>query len=375
MSRRDHFPIFKEKVYLNSCSQGALSYAVMEAYSAYLRDWQTAGSPWELWVAKLEAVRHSFATLVNARSDEIAVVPSVSDGVSNLASALDFSGARNKIVATDFDFPTTAQIWHAQKARGAQVVHVAAAGNILPLERFANAIDERTLLVSIPHVCYRNGSKLDPKPIIDMAHAKGALVLLDAYQSLGTEPIDVAGLQVDFLTGGMLKYLLGSPGLAFLYVRRALLEKLNPSHTGWFAQADIFAMDIHQHRPSPTARRFEAGTPMIPNGYAALAGLKLVHSVGVAAIARELAALTGAIKEGAMRRGWSLVSPVDTARHGALITLKSHKVDLLVKWLAQDDIIVSSRDNNLRISPHFYNNQHDVDRLIDGLTKHRSLLV
>ncbi|MCB0133146.1 MAG: aminotransferase class V-fold PLP-dependent enzyme, partial [Caldilineaceae bacterium] len=206
MSRRDQFPIFKEKVYLNSCSQGALSYAVMEAYSAYLRDWQTEGSPWELWVAKLEAVRHSLATLVNAHSDEIAVVPSVSDGVSNLASALDFSGARNKIVATDFDFPTTAQIWHAQEARGAQVVHVAAAGNILPLERFANAIDERTLLVSIPHVCYRNGSKLDPKPIIDMAHAKGALVLLDAYQSLGTEPIDVAGLQVDFLTGGMLKY-------------------------------------------------------------------------------------------------------------------------------------------------------------------------
>lgn len=375
MSTRKRFPIFQDKVYINSCSQGALSLDVMDAYHTYLRDWQEQGSPWDAWVGKLEATRHAFAGLVNARADEVAVTASVSDAVSSLAGALDFSGPRNKIVATDFDFPTTAQIWHAQEARGAQVMHVRAAGNQLPLERFADAIDERTLLVSIPHVCYRNGAKTDPRPIIELAHAKGAKVLLDAYQSLGTTPLDVRSLNVDFLTGGMLKYLLGSPGLAFLYVRGDLLPRLDPTSTGWFAQANIFAMDIYHHTPSPTARRFESGTPVVPATYAALAGLKLVQSIGIDAIERRIADVTGAIKAGAMKRGWNLVSPVDPAKHGALVTLRSHKVDLLVKWLAQDNIIVSSRDDNLRISPHVYNDQSDVDRLLDALSKHRELLV
>lgn len=375
MSIRDRFPIFQDKVYINSCSQGALSLDVVDAYQTYLRDWQEQGSPWDAWVGKLEATRHAFAGLVNARADEVAVTASVSDAVSSLAGALDFSGPRNKIVATDFDFPTTAQIWHAQEARGAQVMHVRAAGNQLPLERFADAIDERTLLVSIPHVCYRNGAKTDPRPIIKLAHAKGALVLLDAYQSLGTTSLDVRDLEVDFLTGGMLKYLLGSPGLAFLYARGDLLPRLDPTSTGWFAQANIFAMDIYHHSPSPTARRFESGTPVVPATYAALAGLKLVQSIGIDAIERRIAEVTGAIKAGAMQRGWNLVSPVDPAKHGALVTLRSHKVDLLVKWLAQDNIIVSNRDDNLRISPHVYNDQSDVDRLMDALTKHRELLV
>ncbi|MCB9162205.1 MAG: aminotransferase class V-fold PLP-dependent enzyme [Caldilineaceae bacterium] len=375
MSIRDRFPIFQDKTYINSCSQGALSVDVIEAYQSYLRDWQEQGSPWDAWVGKLEATRHAFAGLVNARADEIAVVASVSDGVSSLAGALDLSGPRNKIVATDFDFPTTAQIWHAQEARGAHVVHVQAAGNQLPIERFADAIDERTLLVSIPHVCYRNGAKTDPRPIIELAHAKGALVLLDAYQSLGTTRMDVRELDVDFLTGGALKYLLGSPGVAFLYARADLLPRLDPTSTGWFAQADIFAMDIYRHTPSPTARRFESGTPVVPATYAALAGLKLIQSIGVDVIERQIGAVTDALKAEAMRRGWNLVSPVDPAKHGALITLRSHKVDLLVKWLAQDGIIVSSRDDNLRISPHVYNDQADVDRLVAALAKHRELLV
>ncbi|MEZ4556295.1 MAG: aminotransferase class V-fold PLP-dependent enzyme [Caldilineaceae bacterium] len=232
MSTRDRFPIFQDKTYINSCSQGALSVDVIEAYQSYLRDWQEQGSPWDAWVGKLEATRHAFAGLVNARADEVAVVASVSDGVSSLAGALDFSGPRNKIVATDFDFPTTAQIWHAQEARGAHVVHVQAAGNQLPIERFADAIDERTLLVSIPHVCYRNGTKTDPRPIIELAHAKGALVLLDAYQSLGTTRMDVRELDVDFLTGGALKYLLGSPGVAFLYAAPTFCLDSTPTWAG-----------------------------------------------------------------------------------------------------------------------------------------------
>jgi selenocysteine lyase/cysteine desulfurase len=375
MTYRDRFPIFKNKIYMNSCSQGALSLDVKEAYANYLRDWDDRGSPWEYWVERMEAARQAFSGLVNADPGEIAVTTSVSASVSALASAFDFSGERNKIVVSDFEFPTVAQIWHAQEARGAQVVHVPAAGNSIPLSRFADAIDDRTAIVSITHVCFRNGTKLDIPAIVELAHRKGALVLVDSYQALGTMPIDVKRLKVDFLVGGVLKYLLASAGLAYLYVRKGLLPALNPTVVGWFSQANIFAMDIYANTPHPTARKFESGTPPVPNTYAAVAGIKLVQEVGLEAIECRLRDLTGALKEGIMQRGFNLVSPADPAKHGALVTVRSHKVDLLVKWLEKDGIITSSRDNNLRISPHFYNDLHDVDCVIDGLSKHRELLV
>lgn len=375
VSLRDRFPILKHKIYMNSCSQGALSVDVQEAYANYLRDWDEKGSPWEYWADRNEAARQAFAGLVNAEANEVAVTTSLSAGVSALASALDFSGERNKVVMSDFEFPTVAQIWHAQEKRGAQVVHVPAAGNQIPLSRFADAIDDRTLIVSISHVCFRNGTMLDIQAITELAHAKGALVLVDSYQALGTMPIDVKKLKVDFLAGGVLKYLLASAGLAYLYVRKELLNGLQPTAMGWFSQANIFAMDIYANTPHPTARRFESGTPPVPNTYAAVAGIKLVQQVGVENIERHLKQLTGALKEGIMKRGFNPVSPVDPAKHGALITVRSHKVDLLTKWLANDGIIVSHRDDNLRISPHFYNDLHDVDCVIDGLSKHRELLV
>ncbi|MEX1019624.1 MAG: aminotransferase class V-fold PLP-dependent enzyme, partial [Litorilinea sp.] len=249
-----------------------------------------------------------------------------------------------------------------------------AAGNRIPLERFEDAIDDRTLLVSIAHVCYRNGAKLDVPAIVEMAHRKGALVLLDSYQALGTMPVDVKKLGVDFMVGGALKYLLGSSGLAYLYVRKELIPSLEPTAVGWLGQANIFAMDHTTHVPAPDARRFETGTPPVPNLYAALAGLRLVQQVGPAAIATRLRELTGAIKEGAMRRGFHVVTPVAPAEHGAMIAIRSKNVELLVKWLEKDGIVTSSRDGNLRISPHFYNNLGDIDRLLDGLTRAKDLL-
>jgi len=375
MSLRDRFPIFQNKVYFNSCSQGALSLEVQNAYGQYLKDWDEKGSPWELWVERSETARHAFAGLVNADPNEVADCTSVSAGVSAIASALDFSGERQRVVVSDFEFPTIGQIWHAQERRGAKIVHVPAAGNVIPLERFEEAIDERTKLVSITHVCFRNGSKLDVPAIVEIAHRKGALVLLDAYQSLGTMPVDVKQLKVDFLAGGVLKYLLASAGLAFVYIRKDLVPDLHPTTMGWFSQANIFAMDIYANTPSPSARRFESGTPPVPSLYAGVAGMKLVQAVGLEKIQQEIGQVTGAIKEGAMRRGFNLASPVDAEKHGALITLRSHKVDLLVKRLEADGIVTSSRDNNLRLSPHFYNDQTDVNVLMDCLTKHKELLV
>lgn len=372
---RSRFPIFQNKVYMNSCSQGALSLDVQQAYGDYMHDWMERGSPWEYWVERQETARNAFASLINAEPNEVAVTTSVSAAVSALASAFDFSDERNKVIISDFEFPTVAQIWHAQETRGAQVVHVPASGNAIPLQRFEDAIDERTAIVSITHVCFRNGVLLDVPEIIKIAHRKGALVVLDSYQALGTMPIDVKKLKVDILVGGVLKYLLASAGLAYMYVRKDLIPLLNPTTMGWFSQANIFAMDIYANTPSPTARRFESGTPPVPNTYAAVAGIKLIQSIGLENIERHVREITGAIKEGAMRRGFNLVSPADPTKHGAMVTLRSHKVDLLVKWLERDGVIVSSRDNNLRISPHIYNTLADVDCLLDCLTKYKDLLV
>jgi selenocysteine lyase/cysteine desulfurase len=243
---RSRFPIFENKVYLNSCSQGALSAEVRQSYEAYMRDWDEKGSPWEYWVERMEAARHAFAGLVNAEPNEVAVTTSVSAGVSTLASAFDFTGERNKIVVSDFEFPTVAQVWHAQEARGAKIVHVPSAGNIIPVQRFADAIDERTKLVSITHICFRNGSKLDIPVIVELAHKKGALVLLDSYQALGTMPVDVKALKVDFLAGGVLKYLLGSAGLAYLP------DSVAQSDGDWLVLAGQHLCDGHlPARPPP----------------------------------------------------------------------------------------------------------------------------
>lgn len=375
MQHRQRFPILQSQVFLNSCSKGALSLDVRRAYQQYLDDWEQLGSPWELWVNKLEQVRHLFADMIGASQEEVAVAASVSQAVSSLASAFDFRGPRNKIVVDDFAFPAVAQVWHAQEARGAQVVHVPSAGNSIPLSRYADLIDERTAVVSLAHVCYRNGVKQDAAAIAELAHHKGALVLLDAYQSLGAEAVNVKDLNVDLLVGGALKYLLGSTGLAWLYVRKDLLSNLFPTSGGWFTQANIFAMDIYHHSPSPSARRFEAGTPAVPNLYAGIAGLQIIREVGLPAIAAQIRALTDAIKSLAMRRGFRLATPADPARHGPLVAIRSHRVDLLVKRLEQAGIITSSRDGNLRISPHFYNTLEDVDRLFTALDTQRDLLV
>jgi selenocysteine lyase/cysteine desulfurase len=375
MQHRQRFPILQSKVFLNSCSKGALSLDVRQAYQHYLDDWETLGSPWELWVHKLEQVRHLFADLIHAEQAEVAVATSVSQAVSSLASAIDFRGPRNKIVVDDFAFPAVAQVWHAQEARGAQVVHVPAAGSSIPLNHYADLIDERTALVSLAHVCYRNGVKQDARAVTELAHRKGALVLLDAYQSLGAIPVDVQELGADLLVGGALKYLLGSSGLAWLYVRKELLPQLFPTSGGWFTQANIFAMDIHHHAPSPTARRFEAGTPAVPNLYAGIAGLQIIQEVGVQAIAAEIRTLTDAIKCQAMRRGFRLATPADPDQHGPLVALRAHRVEMLVKRLEQGGIVTSSRDGNLRISPHFYNTLEDIDRLFAALDTQRDLLM
>jgi selenocysteine lyase/cysteine desulfurase len=372
---RHRFPVFERRVYINSCSQGALSDSVRAAYDRYLADWDEHGAPWEYWVGQLEAVRGSIARLVNAGEDEVAVTTSVSAGVSALASGLRFGEGRDKVLVSDFEFPTIGQIWHAQERRGVRVEHVPAeADGTIPLERFEAAIDEQTALVAVTSVCFRNGGRLDVEAVTRLAHERGALVLVDAYQAVGSMPIDVRAIGCDFLAAGVLKYLLGSAGLGFLYCRRELVQGIEPTATGWFADRDIFEMDIHDYSPAPTARRFEAGTPPIPPIYAGIAGIELMQEIGIAETEAHVRELNAILHDGLDELGARAVTPRAREQSGALVCVASKDVNALVAALAAEGIVTSSRDDNLRISAHCYNTAEDVRAVLDVLAANRQLL-
>jgi selenocysteine lyase/cysteine desulfurase len=199
-------------------------------------------------------------------------------------------------------------------------------------------------------------------------------VLADSYQAVGAIDVDVRSLGVDFVTGGTVKYLLASAGLGFLYVRGELLERLLPTQTGWFADEDIFRMDISDYSPAADARRFDAGTPPVPNIYGGLAGVSIVEESGVAAIEAHVSALNTRLIEGLQELGASVVTPSDLAGRGPLVCVRSSDVERLVGELASERIVVSSRDENLRIAAHLYNVEEDVDRVVEALRARRHLL-
>lgn len=372
---RSRFPVLEKKTYLNSCAYGAMAIDVIDALQRYIDDRLEKGTDWGYWVERNDSVRNAVATFLGANPDEIAVTASASAGINSVASALTFEQPRNKVVISEFEFPTNAQIWYAQERRGARVVRVPERDGYVPVEHFESIIDEETLIVAITQVCFRNGAKLDIPAIAEIARRKGAMILVDGYQGLGTFDFDVRDAGIDFLVGGMLKYLLGTAGIGFLYVREPLIERLVPTSTGWFAQADIFAMDTTAYNPSPTARRFEMGTPPVPNCYGAEAGLKIIEEVGLANIGDRISELTSAIIAEAKGAGYTLAVPADPERHGALITLRTHDESELVVRLESQGIVTSSRFGNLRISPHFYNDMNDVEILFRALRQHEDLMI
>jgi selenocysteine lyase/cysteine desulfurase len=304
--------------------------------------------------------------LVDAAPDDVAVTTSLSAGVSALASALNFA-ERPKVVISDYEFPTIGQIWHAQQLRGAEV-------HVVPPEAVDDAVDERTAIVSVTAVCYRNGVRLPVEEIARVAHRRGALCLLDAYQAAGSYPLSVRELGVDALATGVLKYLLGSAGLGFLWTRPGLAQELTPTETGWFADRDIFEMNHRRYAPAQNARRFQSGTPPIPSIYAGIAGIDLMREVGVAETRAHVNALNERLIAGVDELGGTVVTPREADRRGALVCIRSTEAPALVAALAADGIVASERDSSLRISPHAYNTEDDIDAVLAALRRHRHLL-
>jgi selenocysteine lyase/cysteine desulfurase len=375
---RARFPILARRVYVNTCSQGALSIDVEDAMRAYLESWHEWGSPWEMWVEQVERLRVRFAASIGADADEVVVTASASAGINAVASSLTFAGSRCQVALGDFEFPTMAQVWMAQERRGAILrrVHAPAdAPDTLPLDAYRNTIDDRTLIVPAAHVCFRNGHKTDIAGLVRVAHDRGAYVLLDDYQRTGSGPLDVHALGVDFMVTGCLKYLLAAAGIGFLYVRRDLIERFEPTVTGWFGRVNPFAFRIDALDWPSGANRFASGTPPVPNAYAALASLDLLDRLGYGVVGRQVDSLVDRFVSAARAAGLVVRTPATPACRGPLVVVQSVDAPTLVANLGARGIVASCRDNGLRIAFHGYNTDADSDAVLDALAAESPLLL
>jgi kynureninase len=365
---RSEFPILEHTLYMISNSLGAMPRGVYNALKGYADTWATRGvRAWEerWWMLALE-VGNELGALMNAPKDSVSVHQNVTTCQAVVASCFDFSGKRNKVVYSDMNFPSVMYFWEAQRPYGARVHMVKTDDGItVPTERLLDAIDEQTLLVPISHVIFRSSCVQDAGAIIDKAHRVGAHVVLDTFQSLGTVPVDVQALNVDFACGGVLKWLCGGPGVAYLYVRPDLGRKLEPKLTGWFAHENSFEFATGAIRYAEPPFRFMNGTTHIPSLEACQPGLKIIREVGVQNIRKKSKRQTARLIELADRHGWRVNTPRDAEKRGGTVSIDMPDSQAVSRELLARDILVDWRPRaGVRFSPHFYNTDAEVDAAI-----------
>lgn len=366
---RGEFPILRDRVYLNSNSLGALSRRSLEARRRFEEDWSDLGArAWYVsWIDRLEGVRRAVARTLGARAGEVALVPSVSAGLTSVLDALDFD-ERPKVVVSELDFPTLTYQLLARRRRGLEVEMLESPDGIeIPLEAWEEAVDGRTALVATSHVLFSTGAIQDARAIGEIAHDAGALFLLDAYQSHGQLPVDAGELGADVLLSGALKWIMGGPGLGFLYVREELARSLEPTALSWFGVEDQFGFDPRRAVPRDDARRFEMGTPAVGAAFTAAGGLEIVEEIGVETIRERNRRLAESLVERLPRIGYELRVAPEPERRSAVVLARHPEAGTAVERLAERDVIVDARPGVVRLSPHFYNDEEDLDRALEAL--------
>lgn len=365
---RAEFPILETTTYLISNSLGAMPRGVADAMHEYADMWATRGvRAWaDRWWMLAHEVGDQIAPLMNAASGTVSVHQNVTQCQAVVASCFDFSGRRNKIVYTDLNFPSVMYFWEAQQARGARV-HMVRNDDAVHVntERLLAAIDDETLLVPVSHVIFRSSFIQDAKAIVERAHQVGARVVLDTFQSLGSVPVDVQALDVDFACGGVLKWLCGGPGTAYLYVRPDLGRTLQPSFTGWTAHEEPFAFEIGRTRYADPPYRFMNGTPNVPALYAAQPGLRIINEVGVQRIREKSRRQTARLIALADARGWPVNTPRVPERRGGTVSIDMNNSQEVCNQLLARDILVDFRPKaGVRMSPHFYTRDEELDTAV-----------
>jgi len=364
---RRRIPLLASCIPMNNCSQAPQTDATRAAAERYLDSWNGSGMDWDAWMSEVALAKAEFAKLIGATPDDIAVFSSVSEAASAVASALPLK-SRTNIVVSDAEFPTVAQVWLAQQQRGARV-------SWAPVREDADAsqydalIGDDTALVSACHAYYMNGLLQDSASIAGIARDAGALSFVDAYQSLGSVPVDVRALRVDFLVSGNLKFLMGVPGIAFMYVRPEIVDTLHPTVTGWFGRVNPFAFDARLLDWSSTASRFDTGTPPVINAYIARAGMEIINTLGPANIRAWLVQLGQRLIAGGRARGLLLDGSDDMRLKTATTAFVVGDSHVVEQAMRESGVIASARGDVIRLAPHFYSTMEDVDRALDVLAE------
>jgi kynureninase len=370
---RNEFPTLASGIHLLSHSLGPVPRAARESMLEYIDAWEhhTSEDAWATsWWELSQRVGDRIARILGGAPGSVQIQPTASLALATVASCFEFkSGARRKVVTTALDFPSMEYFWDGQRQIGAQIEVVPANDGIsVPLEKILNAIDSETCLVALSHTSYCSSSRVDAQAIVEHAHEKGALVLLDVYQSAGVVQLDAAGWNVDFLIGGTIKWLCGGPSCGYLYVRPDLQRDLRPRLTGWVAHDSPFDFAHAPMRYAGSVRRFAQGTPSIPALYSAIPGLDIIEAVGVADIAAESQRRTQLMIDFAHTRGWSINTPTETNRRGGSVMIGVENAAHMVERLAEQKVFVDWRpDAGLRISPHFFNTDEEIEEALNIL--------
>lgn len=370
---REAIPAISEydRVHLNNCSASPLPERGREARRECEQVWMEEPNPWQTWLAKVDESKERFADLINAEPSQIAVLSCATQALAQIASALDYE-ERDEVVVSDLEFPTVPQFWYAQEQKRGARLRVAESrdGLRVSAEEYAAAMSDRTNLVCTAHAYSFTGGLMDPKAVADAVHDRGGYFFLDAYQSIGITPIDVEAQDIDMLTAGTLKFLMGGPGIAYLYVDDDVAAELEPANMGWFSVDDIFGFETDAPRYAEGARRFEMGTPPAPNAYQASAGMSVIQDVGVETIRDRVVEYTANLIKGATDRGFSVRTPREDAHRGGVVNVQVESPEEAAERLMDDGICVSTRAGGVRFSPHFYNTEADLVTALDALDEY-----
>ena len=393
VDHRAEFPLLAASVYLNTCSLGARSERSRQRLDAFLDAWDTLGARawYRRWLGELDALRADFGAVVGVPGAEIALAPNVSTALAVIASALEpihrgdpataellrdagidaKAAPRPRVVTTALDFPTIGHQWLARGSTGVELVVIPSPDGVtVPLASFAEAIDDRTALVATGHVYFTTGARIDPRPLADLCHERGALLLVDAYQATGIIPTDLPSSGIDAYVSGTLKWLFGGPGTAFAWVRPDLHAALVPTTTGWFSSARQFAFAVDELDLAADGRRYELGTPSVPSAAIARGGMDIVREIGVPRLGERTADLGDLLIGLAEDAGLVVRTTRDATARGGIIPIAVADPKPVVDALADEGIIVDFRPGVVRCSPAFYNTEDEVRLLVhrlDGL--------
>ena len=371
LAARSDFPILGRRTYLINNSLGAMHRRTRQRLQEYADRWDEEGVvAWGTWGEEMYRVADLVGAILGAPPGTTVLRQNVADLVGAVASAIDWSGRRNRVVYSDLEWPSSHYLWLEHRRYGAEVVVVPSDGDgvHLDVQRLVDAIDERTALVPLSHVLFRTSTLVDVRPVVEKAHAVGALVLLDAYQSAGCLPVDVVDLGVDLCVGGSVKFLCGGPGAGWMYVEPSVADALRPAQVGWFGHARPFDFAFEEVEYAPTRRRFAGGTPGVPAAYAASAGYEAVLEAGIQRIRERSLSLTQPLVEGALARGFAVRSPIEPEQRGGHVTVDPGNAETVHRELIRRGFVVDHRPGvGIRIGPHFYNTAEECEAVLEEM--------